>query len=78
MAFGCKDGRTPESTTKFGCDVKTRLIQDGEFSKILWSKKFNLCTFWGYFIIIIPTLRFYFVIYQLLDFILKSPSTAIN
>ena len=35
MAFGCKDGRTPESTTIFGCDVKTRLIQDGEFSKIL-------------------------------------------
>ena len=35
MAFGCKDGRTPESTTKFGYDVKTRLIQDEEFSKIL-------------------------------------------
>ena len=78
--FGCKDGWTPESTTKFGYDVKMRSIQDEEFSKtcvgsfmIWWSPNCEVRNS-----IFAPSQVVLSLIYQLLDFILKSPSTTVK
>ena len=76
--FGCKDGWTLESTTKFGCDVKMRSIQDEEFS--------NTCV--GSFLIwrtpncevtnsiLAPSVVGLSLMYQFLDFIFEFPSTT--
>ena len=70
----------PESTTKFGCDVKMRSTQNKEFSKtcvasfmIWWSPYCEVAN--SIFLPFVVVLSF---TYQFLDFILKSPSTAIK
>ena len=73
--FGCKDGWTLESTTKPGCDVKMRLIQDEETcvgSFMIWWKPY--CEVENS--ISAPSVVVLSLIYQFLDFILKSPRVS--
>ena len=73
--FGCKDGWTPNSVIKFGCDVNMRSIHEEQLCKICVGSFINWCypnwgvTFSNAFLWdVVLSLQ-----YQTLDFALKSP-----
>ena len=73
--LGCKGGWTPDSVTKFGCEVNIRSIHEGEVSNICIGLLITWCKADcdDIFSITLPSLVIMSFLHQLLDFALKLP-----
>ena len=79
--LGCKDGWTPDSVIRFGCEVNIRSIHEEEDSNIWVGSSIIWCqpNCDVIFSIALPSVVVVSFLQQLLDFALKSPrSTARN
>ena len=78
--LGCKDGWTPDSVIRFGCEVNFRLTHEEEDSSIcvgsliIWCKP--NCD--EIFSLALPLVVAMSSLHQLLDFALKSPRSIIR
>ena len=76
--LGCKDGWTPDSVIRFGCEVNIRSIHEEEDSNIwvgsliIWCKP----NYHEIFSIALPSVVVMSFLHQLLDFALKSPRST--